>query len=920
MPLLEAATRLHLIGRDAETETVANLIATSTTTGSALLIEGEPGIGKSALLEHAVRAAEDAGHRSLRCTGLPGGAPLGYAGLHELLHPLLPDIGALPPRQRGALLTAFAIDGGSPDRADDGASPDRLLVSLAALGLIEEAAGRGPLVIAVEDLQWLDRSSVHVLDFIGLRLSTLPVLLLSTVRTGVAADALPPLAPPRITLAPLSETDSRALLTEVDGDLSAISRTRILREASGNPLALRELAAALRQHGIGRAALQARLPSTTRLERAFLDQLRPLPARSRSLLVLAAAADGAPVRDVMTAARELGLGVADLAPLEEHGLVTIHDNEVRFRHSLLRSAVQSSAPTGEWIRAHQALAGALSDGERSVWHRAAATLEHDETVAAELEEAGRLARERGAQPEAAHAFERAAALSPRGDQRTRRLVLAAETARSAGMTAEAVELLEQVTPITADPETLTQAALTRITLCLTAGERVPTRAQFDAVLGSLAGPEDTDRRVSILWGAAVMARGRNQPEAERERLRTALEAAHTANPLKVIALALIAPLHQAAVMRDQLPRLVPQLVSHPLGMVSLAIAAESLQNLDTARLCWGLSAERLHESGAAADETQAVRGRANLALLCGRVREGLADAEYAERLAQDTDQPLMGSMAAATTARAHALLGDVAPAEAALRRSTELGRVSPLALITADAHWAAGLIALGQGRFRDALTEFTQMTMHSPRAQWSIADRTEAAVRADQADSVRADVDRAGTAAEAYRSSYLAALVARSRALLAHGDDAAREFEQAIKLGSVSESRLELARTRLLFGEWLRRRRRVMEAREQLAEALNDFDLIGARWLADRAAAELRAAGELPHRPAGQYGPHERLTAQELQIAQLAAQGLSNKEIADRIYLSHRTVGSHLYRVFPKLGIANRSQIGHALTRTGYER
>jgi DNA-binding NarL/FixJ family response regulator len=873
--------------------------------GGALIIEGEAGIGKSALLADAVRAAEARGARRLTSTGLQGPTRSGYGGLHELLHPLLPDVDALPNRQRMALLTAFGMV--------DGPSPDRLLVSLAALGLLEEAAARHPLVLAIEDLQWLDRSTVAVISFISLHVSSVPITVLCTVRPGVDADTLPALGLDRLHLDGLSDDDARELVSVLGCDLSDLARRRILQESVGNPLALREFIAAVRQRGPAGSILQTRLPITKRLERTFLDRLGPLPSGSRSLLILIAAANGADFHDVMSAARTLDLTLEDLRPLEENDLVSVDGSDLRFRHPLIRSAAENAASTTEWVDAHLALASVMSGHDSAVWHRAAATIERDETVAGELEAVGRRASGRGALPEAAFALERAAMVSRGASQRSRRLVLAAESARSAGLTSEDVELLNRADWAEADSDTRTQAVLSRVILALTAGAPVPRPVEIAAVLASLPGEEHGPRRIKILWVLAVLMRSQHVTVSSWQDLRDKLDREDERNPLRTVALALLAPLGQAAETRGVLPDLVPRLADDPLALVSLAIASESLQDLDTALTCWGLAQEGFHESGAPADEMQAIRGRAHLLMLRGRVREGLADAEYAERMTAEMHQPLLQSMAAATAARGHSLLGDFAAATTALMRSAELAQDSQMALIVADARWAAGTVALAQHRYRDALIEYTHMTVHPTRSLWAIADRTEAAVRAGRPDDLRKNVEEAAVAAALYRSPFLSALVARSRALLADDDAAESYFAEALALGALSESPLEVARTQLLFGEWLRRQKRRKDACVQLTAALDQFETVGAQAFIERATQELRAAGQVGARPTAPSTAVQQLTPQELQVAQLAAAGLSNREIADRVYLSHRTVSTHLYKVFPKLGISSRGQLRHAL-------
>jgi len=889
--------------------------------GAAVLVEGEAGIGKTTLLAAVERHARRAGFRVLTCTGIQGANSVGFDGLHELLHPLLPFASALPPRQRTALLTALAVE--------DGPSPDRLLVSTATLGLLEEAASHRPVFVRAEDLQWLDRSTTEVLDFVGRRLTHTPVVVIAAIRTGHAPDAVPPCSFTRFELGPLADDAAEALLDAHAGTLSNSVRRRVLTEAGGNPLALHELPVTWTTGGP--ATIASRLPTTRRLEQAFLEQVAAVPSGSRSFLLLAAAADDAGLQDVMAAARTMDLGVDDLEPLEELGLLRTDLVSLRFRHPLLRSAVIGNASAAARSAAHRALASVVTDGMRAAWHRASATFERDESIAADLETAADRAAQRGARPEAVRAYERAATLSQGVTGRARRLGRAAETARAAGMTAEAIELLEQVDSLAADPETVTETAVTQTVLSLTTGAAGRPRIELRRIRPVLAGPEHADRLVRVLWAAALNARGRNLPRSEWQDIEAALLATRSASPLKSVALAVLAPLGSAQHLRTELAHLVPQLTEQPLAMASLAIAAESQQDLETALTCWELAYERAHQLGAVADETQALRGRATVLMLRGRVRDGLADAEYAVRIARDVQLPLIAGMAYATLARGHALLGDDEAALAALREGSEFAHGGRLALASADARWAAGLVALGQRRHRDAQIEFTHMTVHATRSLWAIADRAEAAVRGGRPDSVVENLAEAEAVARTTGSAHLTALVVRSRALLAEGTDSTGTdtdgaggadpeslYARAIEAGRLADSPVELARTQLLFGEWLRRERRVVEARLHLREALHAFDAAGTAGFAARAAAELRAAGEAPERADSTTAPtRERLTPQELQIARLAAAGMTNREIADRIYLSHRTVSTHLYKVFPKLGVTSRTELAAALAASG---
>ncbi len=905
-----------MVGRTNELSRLSSLVDRSDEAGTSLLIQGDAGIGKSALLRAAVAEAGRSGYRVLRCTGLQDASPVGFGALHELLHPLLTDhLPALPARQREAIATVFSLA--------DGPAPDRLLVGVATLGLLEEAAVRQPLFLAVEDLHWIDDATAHTLAFVSLRLEGAPVLMVATSRPswGAAPELVMPVE--TMWVAPLDEGPAAELLARNAAGLPAAARRRILREAAGNPLALSELSAALLAQ-TNQAELGSALPTTSALERAFLAQAAGLNPSSRRLLLLAAAADDAPMVDILEAAKAVGLGLDDLAPLEDRGLLRVVDGRPQFRHPLLRASVLGSASTASLQGMHAALAHSIRDPARAVWHQAAATFERDDTVAEAMEDAARRARSKGALSESAAGYQRAAALSGQVADRARRLSCAADAARAAGMGEEALEILNEADQIATEPQTLAELATTRIALSLTTGLGGHPRADWTAITSRLPGAENAARRVQILWGAALNARGRNLPPEDWRRLEAQIRAVDTDSPLKPVALALLAPLGQVEEdIRAQLPRLVSELRHFPLGMVSLAIAAESLQDLETALTCWGLSRELFHERGAPADEAQALRGRASLLLLRGRIREGLADAEFAGRMARDTTQPLIETMCVATVARAYAILGEPAAMNDALARLREIATANPLAMANAESRWATGIVALAHNHYRDALIEFTHMSVHPTRALWAIADRTEAAVRADRVDTIRENVTAADQASRAYRSAFLTSLVGRSKALIAEADGDAvaveEHFRGAVRAGELSESPFELARTHLLFGEWLRRERRPVDARPHLKNALTVFDAVGAKMLADRAASEARAAGEVLPRPdQGSWPAVTVLTPQELQVALLAARGMTNKEIADRIYLSHRTVSTHLYKAFPKLGIASRAQLRDALTNAGH--
>jgi DNA-binding CsgD family transcriptional regulator len=353
-----------------------------------------------------------------------------------------------------------------------------------------------------------------------------------------------------------------------------------------------------------------------------------------------------------------------------------------------------------------------------------------------------------------------------------------------------------------------------------------------------------------------------------------------------------------------------------LGLQILALTAESLHDLPRALHCWSAAAELARRTGFPSDECQALRGRANVELMLGRVAAALGDIERALQLVEDQGLPNTAATTMAVAARVMAWQGNSQGADSALARSRELSGSSPLALVTADQAWAAGVIALTEQRFIDALTELAHVCDHPTAALWAVADLTEAAVRAGRPGSAAAALDAAERANTRLGSDHLALLILRSRALLDDGPRAEEHFRAAIDIATAVDAPLEIGRTQLLYGEWLRRHRKPLVAREHLSGALSALESAGAHAQASRAAAELRAAGIVPNRRMPQTRTKEgsALTPQELQIARLAARGLTNKQIADQVYLSHRTVSTHLYRVYPKLGITGRQQLRDALT------
>jgi DNA-binding CsgD family transcriptional regulator len=903
-----------VIGRTSELDELARVARSVTAAGAAVVIAGEAGIGKTRVVEEFSELARAEGFRQLRCTGLEGEGHAGFAGLHELLHPVLDEAEGLPERQRQALFTAFGMA--------DGPAPEGLLIGLAVLGLLEEVAARQRLLLVVEDVQWLDPSTAEVIRFLARRLSAAPILLLATVRTA-AGDAEPAksLTGIHLTLGPLSAADSALLLDSVASDLTPAHRARILQEAGGNPLALREIAVALRDRGPApEAPLPPLLPTTRRLEQAFLAQTAALPAASRRLLLLAAAGGELTLSDLVAAARQVGLGPEDLDPLEGSGLVEVWQGRVRFSHGLLRSAVYGAASSIERADAHRVLAAVAQDPMRAAWHRAAAAGARDENIAAELEAAGMGAAQRGALAEAVNALERAAALSPEAAPRARRLAAVAELARQAGRTNDALGAVRQARPLATQPAVLVELAGTEIVNNLMSGLPSPSERSLVALARRLAGPAGDDHRaerIRLLWATAVQLALRPGGQHNAAEVMAELTKADPdlRDPLQLIGLALLDPLGYASQARPRLETLLPPVLTEPRVLLSLGLAAETVQDLPTALAAFTAGRTHLQRSGALGDESHLLAWLACQRVLGGSLYEGVADAAMAERIATDLGLPAVAAAAAASGALGLAWRGERTEALAALAR---IGERSPDALwtsTTARAAWASGHLALQQRSYRDAWLELRKVSADRTTALWALGDFTEAAVQSGKAASARRVLDGAERDAAWLKSPDLDMLVQRCRGLLAAGIEAGAHFEAALERGRGGLAVLERARTQLAYGQWLRRE---PDARDQLSAALYAFEEHGAEEWANQAAAELRAAGvPTGRRPrAGRPGAGV-LTPQELQIARLAADGLTNKEIADRIYLSHRTVGAHLYKIFPKLGITNRAQLREVMTDLG---
>ena len=904
-----------LVGREREVEAVTSLIDSARDRGGTLTIRGEAGIGKTALLREARRHAEEQGALVLSTTGIEAEASLPFAGLHQLLRPVLAGVDGLPPPQRDALRVAFGTSAGSP--------PDRFLLGLATLTLLAEAAERQPVLVLVDDAQWVDRSTSEVLAFVERRVEADPIVVLSAVRDE-DRRALVEAAPDVLRLAPLSSDDAAACLDRLAPGLPSAVRDRVLREAAGNPLALTELPAALDGAGRGRG-LPSRLPLTTRLERAFAARLAALPDVTRTALLTAAADERGVVREVLAATGALAgrpVSLDALAPAVDLGLVEVADAAVRFVHPLVRSAVYQAAGLRERRAAHAALADAIDeDSDRSVWHRAASADGPTVDVATALEEAARRAQRRGAAAVAAEAVERAARLHPASPESGRLLLEAALLRYDLGQHEETSRLLREAERHDLRPDDEAWLQWYREGFEDASWSGADRAQRFVEIADRLREAGAPDRALAALQAVALRCFWAN---ADPETCALFVEAAERipalpTTPRLLNVLALVGTETRGALVLDRLARVTPGAERDPEASLMLGDAAAAVGDVERATRFLEVAVDGLRAEGRLGLLSTALVSQAWTAVHVGNWDLGRRAAAEAARLAPEVGQPLYAIVADLAAATLAAYRGEADAADVLAARGEAvllpIGANPMLALVELP----RGVAALADGRPGDAVAHLRRVfdpadpAFHPASRPWALVDLVEAAVRAGRPADVEAVVADLEALAERTRSPLLLAGLRVARPLLAPDDQA--EALYLAGFGALKAWPFQRARLRLAYGEWLRRHRRAADSRAPLRDARDTFDALGAGPWGDRARLELRAAGEASRTRAPEAA--DVLTPQELQIAQMAAEGRTNKEIGQQLYLSHRTVGSHLYRIFPKLGITARSQLRDALGGRG---
>lgn len=905
-----------LLGRADEQRLLMALLDGVGERGQALVLRGDPGIGKSRLLSVAEQTARDRGLTVLTATGVHSEAHLPFAGLHQLLRPVRERAAELPPIQRDALDAAFGLTGD--------VAPEHYRIAMAALDLLAEVAGDVPLLLVVDDVHWLDPPTAGVLAFVARRIESDPIVLLAAVRDGYSS-ALVDAGLPEHRLAGLDDTTAAALLEAAAPDLPLGARNRVLREAGGNPLALLELPAVAAEPR-GEESVPGGMPLTERLERAFAGRVSDLPDATRLVLLVAALNDEDAVGEILEAAAHVAgtpLELDAAEPAVEAALIDLDVNSIRFRHPLARSAVRQSAGVQQRRRVHEALAAALdADPDRRVWHRAALMSGTHEELARELEAAGERARHRGAIDVAVTALGRAVQLSA-PSQRARRMFATAELAHARGRPDITVAMLREIERLDLAPLDVARARFL--------GELVDARALVDRarVTGLIetaerAGAEgDRELHHNLLWIAAARTWWASPGPEIRGLI---VDAADRAGPPAGADPRLVS-IHAYADPFGNAPKVLDCLRDAANRGVK---GAEPAGYLASAGTVIGAFYDSLGFCGSAI-ETARAEGRLGLlprllatqAILAVRLPDwdiAIPAAEEARRLATELGQPVWLATAETAIAMIAALRGDPAATARATARAEQIALPLGATHIVALAQSGRILSAVAHGRHDEALRHAERLfdprdpAHHLQFACMGIGDLAEAAALAGRSQVGRKRLAQVEAMVGHAPAEWVAINLRHARAVLADDEpEAAERFEAALR---ADLDRWPFWRGRLLlaYGRWLRRHRHVTDSRAPLREARDSFDAIGASSWGDHARSELRASGERSRRRVPEA--RDQLTAQELQIAQLAADGLSNREIGQRLYLSHRTISTHLYRVFPKLGITSRGELSAALAST----
>ena len=883
--------------------------------GGALVVRGAPGIGKTALLAAASAAASSRGVSVLRTAGVQSETGLAFGGLHQLLTPVLARLDRLPDPQRDALSAAFGVL--------DVPAPDPFLIALAALNLLVDAAEAGPLLLVVDDAQWLDPPTASALSFIARRVDAESITVLFAARDGPAGP-LDDAGLPELPVGGLDDAAAGELVDASAADLPPGVRRRVLQIAAGNPLALLELPDVLRLDDARAAGLSPGPVSlTSRLERAFAAHLSGLPEQTRDLLLCAAADESASAAELLAAASVLrGAEVLldALAAAEGDGLAAVVDGLIVFRHPLVRSALYQSATPGRRRLVHAALAAVLTeDPDRRVWHVAASTVGPDESVAAEFELLTvRLAR-RSATGVAVAAARQAAVFSVGSARRCSRLLRAAELAFEAGERDLLQRLVHQAEQLDPDHEQRARLTWLRNTFADTVpGDHGQVRSLVDSAEAA-ADAGNSDLALHLLFGAAQRCWRSDLGEQAKDRVAAAVERLPVAqtHPRRAAILAMTGPVRWGPVVSDRLAAIQASAADLTADEAYLAgMAARAIGDHDAAASFLGGATTQLLAQGRLGALVQVLVMRGWVAIAQGRWASAEMLVDEADRLAEETGQTWWRTGSLIARAILRGLRGEAQGAERLAAEAEKSAIPQGLNDLICMIAFTRGVTCLGAGHPAVALEHLIRVfdrndpAFHEAARFMSITYLADAAAQSGQRQVAGPVLDELEALAPRTPSPALHAGLAYVRAVLAPDDEAERLYHAALR-GDLRLGPFDRARLQLGYGAWLRRRRRVSESRGPLRAAQQAFDALGCAPWGERARQELRASGEKsrPRVP----GARDRLSPQELQIAQLAADGLTNREIGEKLYLSQRTIGSHLYRIFPKLDITSRAQLAARL-------
>jgi DNA-binding CsgD family transcriptional regulator len=923
-----------LVGRGQERATLDRMLSEVRDGASrSLVIRGDPGMGKSALVDYAAAAA--AGFLVIRVTGIESEMEFAFAALQQACAPLLKHLDQLPAPQADALRVAFGLRSAENPPAGRAEPPDRFLVGLGVLALAAEEAAAQPLLCIVDDAQWVDQTSLQALAVAGRRLYGESVGLIFTARSGTILGELAGF--PELTLAGLPERDARTLLATVVPDrLDERVRDRILAEAAGNPLAIvefsREITAAGELAGGFGVSPWITRPLADRVAERYLARVTGLPPATRRLLLVAAAEPLGDPALLRLASMRLGLRLDDLAAAEAAGLVRL-DAHVTFRHPLVRSAIYRSAPAADRHAAHAALAEATDpdvDADRRAWHRAQATFGPDEEAATDLERSANRALGRGGPAAAAAFLERAAALSPEPSERARRSLAAAQPRYDAGALGEAARLLAaartgpldelqraRTDQLAARIASVTGAAGDAPRLLLSAAARLAPRdprlarqAYLDALTSAMIMPGGTS------WqDAGRAARGAPPPPGPPQADDLLLDgmAAQAADGYEA----------GLPALRDAL-RAIAAVAAGPPGVALVRTlwsgcrVAMNLWDDESIVVLAGRLVTAARGAGAILELPGAFAMAATASLLTGDLA---AAAFYVEQ--NDSARAVTRSIAAphgrlalaawrgqADSAAAGGLGDGTAPDDSDRLDADGADRAASLGVSA----YVTALLCNGLGRYQeaaDAAETVTERVDQLGYTLWALPELAEAAARCGNAALAARAVTLLERTALPSGTEWALGMLARCRALTYDGDQAEELYQEAITRLGRTRVTPQLARARLLYGEWLRREKRRIDARAELRAAGEAFSAMGARGFARRADRELAATGERVRKR--DVSPVTDLTAQEEQIARLVADGQSNPEIAIALFISPRTVEYHLHKIFAKLDITGRGQLARAL-------